>query len=153
MARAIRNTIRANRFARIIRNWNPYFIAHQADSHESLEFPIRVNHATKLTVHLLLFSVAMIGDRQMGSDANGVGRTWPDLNRILAGFYFLGPAKAWPATLKTHVFKGSRPNFNQIPWSLVKIWLKCLSDPIYPVLTLSGELSVNGCYFAQAMVC
>ena len=25
VARAIRNTIRANRFARIIRNWNPYF--------------------------------------------------------------------------------------------------------------------------------
>ena len=44
VARAIRNVIRANRFARIIRNRNP---AHQADSHESLEFPIRANHATK----------------------------------------------------------------------------------------------------------
>ena len=44
MARAIRNAIRANRFARIIRNETPIFIARQADSHESLEFPIRANH-------------------------------------------------------------------------------------------------------------
>ena len=47
MAQAIRNAIRVNRFARIIRNSNPNFIAHQADSHESLEFPIRANRATK----------------------------------------------------------------------------------------------------------
>ena len=45
MAWAIRNAIHANRFARIIRNWNPYF--YSADSHETLEFPIRANHATK----------------------------------------------------------------------------------------------------------
>ena len=45
VARAIRNTIRANRFARAIRNWNPICIARQADSPESLEFPIRTNHA------------------------------------------------------------------------------------------------------------
>ena len=31
-----------------IRNWNPYFIARQADSHESLEFPIRANHAKNI---------------------------------------------------------------------------------------------------------
>ena len=51
VAQAIRNTIRANRFARIIRNWNTYFYSPsrqtQADSRESLEFPIRANHATK----------------------------------------------------------------------------------------------------------
>ena len=44
VAHAIRNAIRANRFARIIRNWTPIFIACPADSHESLEFPIRANH-------------------------------------------------------------------------------------------------------------
>ena len=39
VARAIRNAIRANRFARIIRNWKPlFFIVRQADSHASLEF-------------------------------------------------------------------------------------------------------------------
>ena len=40
VARAIRNTIRANRFA----IENPIFIVRQADSHESLEFPIHANH-------------------------------------------------------------------------------------------------------------
>ena len=33
----------------IIRDRNPIFIARQADSHESLEFPIRANHAAKTT--------------------------------------------------------------------------------------------------------
>ena len=47
VAQAICNAIRANRFTRAIRNWNPYFIACQADSPESLDFPIRANHATK----------------------------------------------------------------------------------------------------------
>ena len=47
VARAIRNAIRANRFARIIRNWNPIFIARQADSRESLEFPIRANRVIR----------------------------------------------------------------------------------------------------------
>ena len=42
----------ATRFARIDSRASfaietPIFIAHQADSHESLEFPIRANHATK----------------------------------------------------------------------------------------------------------
>ena len=46
VARAIRNAIRANRFARIVET--PLFVARQADSHESLEFPIRANHATKM---------------------------------------------------------------------------------------------------------
>ena len=61
VARAIRNVIRANRFARIIRNWNPYFYSasgrfvrftrisdsrESADSRESRE-SIRANHATK----------------------------------------------------------------------------------------------------------
>ena len=40
VARAIRNAIRANRFA----TKTPIFIARQADSHKSLEFPIRANH-------------------------------------------------------------------------------------------------------------
>ena len=40
MARAIRNPIRANRFA----IETPIFIARQADSPESLESPIRANH-------------------------------------------------------------------------------------------------------------
>ena len=35
----IRNAIHANRFARIIRNSNPFFIARQADSPESLAIP------------------------------------------------------------------------------------------------------------------
>ena len=48
VARAIRNAIRANRFARIdsresFATETPIFIARQADSHESLEFPIRAN--------------------------------------------------------------------------------------------------------------
>ena len=61
VARAIRNAIRANRFARIIRNWNPYFYSasgrfarstrisdsrESPDSRESCE-SIRANHATK----------------------------------------------------------------------------------------------------------
>ena len=61
MARAIRNAIRANRFARIIRIWNPYFYSvsgrfariarisdsrESGDSRESCE-SIRANHATK----------------------------------------------------------------------------------------------------------
>ena len=62
VARAIRNAIRANRFAtRIIRNWNPYFYSASGrfaritrisdsrdspDSRESCE-SIRANHATK----------------------------------------------------------------------------------------------------------
>ena len=61
VARAIRNAIRANRFARIIRNWNPYFysasgrfarITRMSDSRESPDSresceSIRANHATK----------------------------------------------------------------------------------------------------------
>ena len=52
MARAIRNAIRANRFAQIIRNWNPYFYsASGRHSHEwfarQLCELIRANHATK----------------------------------------------------------------------------------------------------------
>ena len=52
VARVIRNAIRANRFA----IETPIFTARQADSHESLDFPIdsrescesiRANHATK----------------------------------------------------------------------------------------------------------
>ena len=61
VARAIRNAIHANRFARIIRNWNPYFYSasgrfawitrisdsrESPDSRESCE-SIRANHATK----------------------------------------------------------------------------------------------------------
>ena len=56
VAWAIRNAIRANRFARSIRNWNPFFystssrfarITQISDSRESLEFPIRANHANQ----------------------------------------------------------------------------------------------------------
>ena len=46
VARAICNAIRANRFARIAIE-TPIFIARQADSHESLEFPIRANHSIR----------------------------------------------------------------------------------------------------------
>ena len=44
VARAIRNAIRANRFARIIRNWHPYFysVSCQLRTNHS----IRANHAT-----------------------------------------------------------------------------------------------------------
>ena len=59
MARAIRNAIRANRFARIIRNCHPYFYSASgrfaritliSDSRESPDSreSIRANHATKL---------------------------------------------------------------------------------------------------------
>ena len=45
MARAIRNAIRANQVSReSFAIETPIFIARQADSHESLEFPIRENH-------------------------------------------------------------------------------------------------------------
>ena len=54
--------IRANRFARIdsresfaIETPIFIFIAREADSHESLEFPIRANHATKLLYSALHF--------------------------------------------------------------------------------------------------
>ena len=65
VARAIRESIRANRFARIIRNWNAYFYSasgrfarttrisdsrESPDSRESCE-SIRANHATKLSVN------------------------------------------------------------------------------------------------------
>ena len=58
VARAIRNAIRANRFARIIRNRNPYFysasgrfarITRISDSRESPD-SIHANHATKAKV-------------------------------------------------------------------------------------------------------
>ena len=64
VARAIRNAIRANRFPRIIRNWNPYFYSasgrlaritrisdsrESPDSRESCE-SIRANHATKVGI-------------------------------------------------------------------------------------------------------
>ena len=67
MARAIRNAIRANRFARIIRNWNPYFYSasgqfaritrisdsrESPDSRESCE-SIRANHATKVIINIV----------------------------------------------------------------------------------------------------
>ena len=68
VARAIRNAIRANRFARIIRNWDPNFysasgrftwITQISDSRESPDScesceSIRANHATKpFTMHLV----------------------------------------------------------------------------------------------------
>ena len=72
VARAIRNAIRANRFARIIdiRNRSPYFysasgrfaqITRNSDSRESPDSresceSIRANHATKLTTHTPLIS-------------------------------------------------------------------------------------------------
>ena len=70
VARAIRNAIRANRFARIIRNSNPYFYStsgrfawivqisdsrESGDSRESCE-SIRANHATKKNTFTRTFS-------------------------------------------------------------------------------------------------
>ena len=61
LARAIRNAIGANRFAQIIRNWDPYFygasgrfarIIRISDSRESCE-SIRANHATKCVDFLM----------------------------------------------------------------------------------------------------
>ena len=55
VARAIRNAIRANRLKDSRESFaveTPIFIARLADSHESLEFPIRANHATKCTTNL-----------------------------------------------------------------------------------------------------
>ena len=69
VARAIRNVIRANRFARIIRNWNPYFYSvsgrfaritrisdsrESGDSRESCE-SIRANHGTKISGTCMFF--------------------------------------------------------------------------------------------------
>ena len=53
MARAIRNAIRANRFA--IEIQTPIFIVRQAGSPESLEFPIRANDATKFSTIFAVF--------------------------------------------------------------------------------------------------
>ena len=52
VARAICNAIRANRFTRLDLRESfaietPIFIARQADSHESLEFPIRANRVIR----------------------------------------------------------------------------------------------------------
>ena len=73
VARAIRNAIRANRFARIIRNWDPYFYStsgrfaritrisdsrESPDSRESCE-SIRANHATKLCVNGSFWPIAI----------------------------------------------------------------------------------------------
>ena len=75
MARAIRKAIRANRFARIDSRESfaietPIFVVRQDDSHESLEFPIRANHATK-------FSTSLAGRRDCNSRAAGsFGKTW-----------------------------------------------------------------------------
>ena len=66
VARAIRNAIRANRFARIIRNQNPYFysasgrfarITRISDSRESPDSreSIRENHATKVLAAIPFF--------------------------------------------------------------------------------------------------
>ena len=67
----------------------------------------------------------------MGSYANGVGQ----FSRILTGFYFFRPVGVRLVPLKTHDFKGFRPDFsriltglspdfNRIPWNLVTIWLQ-----------------------------
>ena len=68
----------------------------------------------------------------MGSD--GFNRI---LTGILTGFYLLDPARVRPVPSKTHDFKGFRPDFNRIPWNLVKIWLKLL-DPLLGRPHLSG---------------
>ena len=48
VARAIRNAIRANRPSReSFASETPIFIAHHADSHESLELPIRANRVIR----------------------------------------------------------------------------------------------------------
>ena len=45
------------------------------------------------------------GRTQMGSDG---------FNRILAGLYFFSPVRVRLVPLKTHDFKGFRPDFNRI---------------------------------------
>ena len=69
VARAIHNAICANQFARIIRNWNPYFysasgrfarITQISDSRKSPE-SIRANHATKVDTQTAIWlSVAKV---------------------------------------------------------------------------------------------
>ena len=81
VARAIRNAIRADRFARIIRNRNPYFYSasgrfaritrisdsrESPDSRESCE-SIRANHATKLLTTVGNFEVSSPCSRHLGS--------------------------------------------------------------------------------------
>ena len=76
----------------------PVFKARQADLPESLEFPIRANHATKDVMYVILSALGKWGRTQMGSDG---------LNRILTGFYFFDPAGVRLVPLKTRDFKGS----------------------------------------------
>ena len=93
MARAIRNAIRANRFARIIRNRNPYFNSasgrfaritrisdsrESPDSRESCE-SIRANHATKFPGFFWWFSLPFF-QKDQRKDRVGL-----DFNRTLAG--------------------------------------------------------------------
>ena len=53
--------------------------------------------------------------------ANGVVCRWGWTDSI--GFYFFSTARVRPIPRKIHV-KGFRPDFNRIPWNLVKIWSK-----------------------------
>ena len=55
----------------------------------------------------------------MGSDG---------FNRIL----LFQPCRGTPCTPETHDFKGFWPDFNRIPWNLVKIWLKTVRPPPRP---------------------
>ena len=55
VARAIRNAIRANHSRESFAIETPIFTTRQADSHESLEFRIRANHATKNIAIPMLF--------------------------------------------------------------------------------------------------
>ena len=98
VARAIRNAIRANRFARIIRNRNPYFYSasgrfaqitrisdsrESPDSRESCE-SIRANHATKFLrdyPRIFVFGILFICfDFPQGmTSAKHISKFWPPI--------------------------------------------------------------------------
>ena len=63
-----RESIRANRFA----IETPMFIARQADSHESLEFPIHANHATKVSKRVLNQRSVLVCDAFDGDHSNNL---------------------------------------------------------------------------------
>ena len=85
--------------------------------------------------------------------ANGVVRKWgvDGFNRILTRFYFFSPVGVRLAPLKTHDFKSFPPDFNRIPWSLVKIWLKTeLLDPLLGQPPLPGADMSRPCCMGQS---
>ena len=67
-----------------------------------------------------------IGAGQMGSDANGVGRTYTEFNRI----YLFSTFVVRLVPLKALDFKGFQQDFTRIFTGLYGIWLKAVLEPL-----------------------